>query len=632
MCGIAGFLSPIADSSLEKWRNNLKIMTDAISHRGPDAEGHWIDNSTGFGHRRLSILDLSPTGAQPMSDYSGRFIISFNGEIYNFKYLKKRLDNSISLKGSSDTEVFLNHITQYGLEETLKVSCGMFGFSLWDKQEQRLHLVKDAMGEKNLFYGFHGESLLFASELKSILSFPGIDKTLNESAIDLFFKYNCIPAPSCILRGFKKLSPGEWLVFDSKGTLVEQKKHWDLENVAIEGLRNSYAREDIAIEELENTLDEILKEMTFTDVPYGAFLSGGIDSSAIVSRTQKVTNSTLKTFSIGFENKLFDESSIARKIAKRLETDHEEMILKESDCLNVIPDLAKIYCEPFSDSSQIPTFLVSKMARKKVTVALSGDGGDEMFGGYNRHNYISKIWSKFSPIPRPFRSSLGSGLKKFSPGLYDQIGSLFGSNLRRFGGRVHQISDILKLNNEREIYDYLVTHWKTSPRKNSSLSAPRFTELTDQDFFYSMLLTDQLTYLTDDICTKVDRAAMRNSLEVRIPFLDKRLVRQSWRIPKNMKIKQGCGKFILRELLYKNVPKEYYNMPKSGFSVPLETWLRGDLRDWAESLLESKNLDSYGLDTNPIQKIWREHLAGKANHQYEIWDVLMFLSWGKEYL
>ncbi len=630
MCGFTGFLS----SSEKASESVLRKMTDAIAHRGPDSDGHWIVENIAFGHRRLAILDLSPTGHQPMSDPSERYCIIFNGEIYNFKALAKNLSGKYPLKGSSDTEVLLHHIEEFGLETTLKKVCGMFSFALWDKKQKELILARDPMGEKPLYYGKSKGTFFFGSELKSFYPHPDFEKKINQKALALYFKYNNVPDPYSIFENIFKLSAGEFARFNEKGELVSKKKYYSLKETAESGLKNLISTKEQALKRLEDVLLEVVGEMMVTDVPYRAFLSSGIDSSTIVSLMQKISTTPVKTFSVGFEQKQFDESAGAKKIAKHLGTDHTELILKGSDTLDVVPELSKIYCEPFSDSSQIPTFLVSKLAREKVTVSLSGDAGDEMFAGYNRHTWIPHIWNKTKSIPGGLRSTLSGAAQSVSAQTLNSMAGFAGLKTQRPGDKIHQLAQIMKLNSQEEIYDFLTTHWSSDIVTGVELSKDDIPIYGGEfeDFVSQMLYTDQTGYLVNDILVKVDRAAMRNSLETRVPFLDKRLVELSWQIPYEMKHKGTQGKSILREFLFKFVPKEYYEGQKVGFAVPLESWLRTDLVDWSMELLDPKKLLDAGLNADLISKKWQEHQKEKANWHYDLWDVLMYMSWREEYL
>lgn len=629
MCGIAGFISKNETSENS---NLLKKMTGEISHRGPDADGHFCHENIALGHRRLSILDLSPTGAQPMESASGRFVVVFNGEIYNYLDLKKEIEDDFNWRGTSDSEVFLNYIEKFGIQKALEKSCGMFAFALWDHETKKLMLARDAMGEKPLYYGKSGDCFFFGSELKSLMAHPRFQKTINLKALDGYFKYNCVPGDLCIFEGIQKLKPGTWIEVDQSQNASDPNIFWNLEQVALKGQTELFNSYDESLDALEKTLLSVVDEMMKTDVPYGAFVSSGIDSSLIVSLMQKLSNKPVSTFSIGFEDKVFDESTMATKISKHLGTNHTNMVLSGKDCLEIVPRLAKIYCEPFSDSSQIPTFLVSQLARSKVTVSLSGDAGDEMLAGYNRHEWIPKIWNKAKSVPSPLRKVGGKSLKMLSMNQWNQLLSLLGNDRRRPGDKVYQISDILQCESPREIYQYLTTHWKQNLISGFVDNDKGLWPELDLSMENKILLQDQLGYLNHDILTKVDRAAMRNSLEVRVPFLDKRVVETSWRIPFTHKLKNSVSKSPAREILFKYVPKEYYEGPKKGFAIPLEGWLRHELKDWCGDLLQRNKLEEAGLNSSPILDCLNEHWKGQQNWHYHLWDVLMYMSWREEYL
>lgn len=632
MCGFTGFLDN-QDSDIQV----LMKMTDQISHRGPDAEGHWCFENIGFGHRRLSILDLSPTGAQPMSSASERYVLIFNGEIYNYETLRKRFDN-FSWKGTSDTEVFLEYIETFGIQKALEDSCGMFAFALWDKKEKTLTLARDAMGEKPLYYGESGGTFFFGSELKSFIPHPNFKKIVDQRVVNLFFKYNCVPGEFCIFQGIQKLKPGTYKTFNQQGKELDSKEFFSLKKVSNHSSKNLYKSIPEASKDIEDTLKEVLTEMMRTDVPYGSFLSSGIDSSLITALMQEISSDPINTFSIGFEDKQFDESEGAEKIASTIGTKHTSLICRPKDSLNLVEKLPEIYCEPFSDSSQLPTLLVSELAKKHVTVCLSGDGGDELFAGYNRHQWIPFIYNKTKGYPNFLRQMASSGIKVLGPNTWNEIGKLGAQisklNINRAGDKLYQISEILKCPNQRSIYDYLTSHWEEPLVRSQDFfeDQSEWNEHLIQES--QVLFADQMGYLNHDILVKVDRAAMRNSLEVRVPFIDKRVVEAAWRIPfeYNRHESKIQGKQILRRILFDKVDKSHFDGVKKGFTVPLEDWLRVELKDWTHSLLSKEKLNDAGLKEEIILKRFDEHKRGTRNWHFHLWDVLMYMSWREKYL
>jgi asparagine synthase (glutamine-hydrolysing) len=671
VCGIVGFI----DSSVQYPAQVLKRMTDAIVHRGPDDEGIWCDHDAGvsFGHRRLSILDLSPAGHQPMVSPSGRFVIVFNGEIYNHLEIRKELEKhfhsqavshngkttSCSWRGHADTETFLAAIEAWGIDAALKRFVGMFALALWDKAERTLTLARDRMGEKPLYYGWNGRGVFFSSELKALRVYPGFNPEINRNAITLLLRHNCIPAPYSIYRGIFKLWPGTILTlhkgahsvcpwdFDDppfetfQTTSVSLRPYWSLREVAEEGQAHLFAgTESGAVNELERVLAEAVQAQQISDVPLGAFLSGGVDSSTIVAFMQAHATRPVKTFTVGFHVDGYNEAGFAKEVARHLGTEHTELYVTPEEAMAVIPRLPALYDEPFSDSSQIPTFLVSQLARQHVTVSLSGDAGDELFGGYNRHLLVSAIWKRIGWIPHAGRQALANVITRMSPNRWDQLNSLISpvvprkKRLALVGDKAHKLAEILTATTPEAIYINLVSHWK-SPAEVVRGGREPLTSLANcinpanlSELEHRMMFLDAISYLPDDILVKVDRAAMGVSLETRVPFLDHRVVEFAWRLPLDLKIRNGQGKWILRQVLYKYVPRELIERPKSGFSVPIGSWLRGPLREWAESLLAETRLRNEGFfNPEPIVEKWREHISGKRNWQHHLWDVLMFQAW-----
>jgi asparagine synthase (glutamine-hydrolysing) len=639
MCGIAGF-----------WRRDgrdagdavglLRAMTDAIAHRGPDDSGEWYDlgRRMALGHRRLSIVDLSIDGHQPMISPSGRYAIVFNGEVYNHAELRSHLDaeRPHRWRGHSDTEVMLAAVEAWGLEEAVRRFVGMFAFALWDRSEGALHLVRDRVGIKPLFVGFTSDGLLFGSELKSLLRDPGFPREVNRDALRAFVGVNCVPAPLSIWQHAEKILPGTIVTFrgperEARSTHV----YWSAVDVAFSGLADPFVGSDAeAIESLDSTLRNAVSLRMMADVPIGAFLSGGIDSSVVVALMQAQASRPVRTFSIGSDDSEFDEASHALAVARHLGTDHTAFRVTGSDALDVVPDLPAMYDEPFGDSSQIPTFLVSRLAREHVTVSLSGDGGDELFGGYNRHLWVPRLWRRLRWVPRRARAALGRGLVSFSPDQWDRALAQLGSaapKVRRRGHQVHKLAGIVGGASPDELYTSLTRHWADAEgvvlggnRSPLTWAAPRSTG----DIAHDLMLRDLLGYLPDDILTKVDRASMAVALEARVPILDHRVVALAWRLPLSMKIRAGTGKWILRQVLDRYVPRPLIDRPKTGFGVPIGTWLRGPLRPWAEELLSPRRLRTEGIfDPGPVERAWREHLSGIREREHALWDILMFQAW-----
>jgi|WetSurMetagenome_2_1015567.scaffolds.fasta_scaffold00563_13 asparagine synthase (glutamine-hydrolysing) len=658
MCGLTGFISdrPVAG------RQTLTAMADVIRHRGPDDRGYWFDanNGVGLAHRRLSILDLSPAGHQPMTSESGRYVIVFNGEIYNHLEIRNELENSgdrICWRGHSDTETLLAGFETFGIEKTLQRSVGMFAMAVWDRDERSLILARDRIGEKPLYYGWNRGSFLFASELKAMRAYPGFAADISRDALALFLRHNYIPTPYSIYNGIFKLWPGAILTIQGRATAscpwdsppfeayqadgISLSRYWSLKDVAEKGKTNPFNGTDReAIDELERILSDAVRAQQISDVPLGAFLSGGVDSSTIVALMQNQSERPVRTFTIGFHEDGYNEAEYAGAVARHLGTEHTELYVTPQDALDVIPRLPTLYDEPFSDSSQIPTFLISQLTRKHVTVSLSGDAGDELFGGYKRYFLARSIWRIVKHLPYDGRKTLAAGIRFPSQNAWDVTGKLIGNFLpnelrsRPIGDLANKFAEILSVRQPDEMYRGLVSHWK-SPADIVINAREPSTLLTDQsywdqypEFEQRMMHIDTLSYLPDDILVKVDRAAMGVSLETRVPFLDHRVVEFAWRLPLSMKIRNSQGKWILRQVLYKYVPRELIERPKIGFGAPIDSWLRGPLREWAESLLDAKRLreEAY-FHPEPIRKKWMEHLSGKRNWQYYLWDVLMFQAW-----
>ena len=635
MCGIAGILS-----ASERTDAIVRKMTDAISHRGPDADGLWHGQGISLGHRRLSILDLSQAGAQPMTSPSGRYVIVYNGEIYNHLALREHLTGP--WQGHSDTETILALIEQVGFESALTQLVGMFAIALWDVKESRLHLARDRMGEKPLYYGWAGQDIVFASELKAITAHPRAQKVLSQEAIFHYMRYSYVPAPLSIYEGIFKLKPGQHICFDQESlryhSLPEPHTYWSYQQAVSHGRAALFEGSDDEAKSLfHDVLSQAVKGQMISDVPLGCFLSGGIDSSLIASVMQAQSSKKVKSFSIGFKEAGFNEAAHAKDVAAHLGLDHHEAYVSEQDALSVIPKLPHIYCEPFADASQIPTYLVSQLAKTHITVALSGDGGDELMGGYNRYSWALKLAKIQTYTPSALSLMAGHMIEAMpAPWLHHLTG--FAPQLNKVtdrGLKVHKFAHMLKAKDFQSLYQQLVSQWAQPQDALSSADvfADRSADLSSLSLgpVDYMMAQDSLTYLPDDILVKVDRAAMANSLEGRIPFLDHRLIELSWHMPLSMKIREGKGKWLLRSLLYDYVPKQLVDRPKAGFAVPLAKWLRGDLREWAESLLDEQALKSTGLfDAKKLRAVWQAHLSGQHDYQYQLWGPLMLLAWQNE--
>ena len=642
MCGFAGILSLKKNVQSE----HLYLMQQAIIHRGPDSNGIWVseNNFVGFCHNRLSIIDISSAGAQPMKSQNGRYIISFNGEIYNHLDIRTELlkeSSDLNFISSSDTETLLVCFENWGIQKTLSKIVGMFAFSLWDFQENALFLCRDRMGEKPLYYGWLNDTLFFGSELKALKAHPNFNANIDHAALGMFFRYSYVPAPHSIYSNIKKLIPGTILKVDSSGK-SETEIYWDLNNIVSNGVKNQYNGNDKeAIEDLDLMLNQTILDQQISDVPIGAFLSGGIDSTLISSIMQANSNTNINTFTIGFKDDKYNEGKYALEIAKYLKTNHHELYLSANDIISEVPKMGSIYDEPFADSSQLPTYFVSALAKQTVTVALSGDAGDEIFGGYNRYTQASKF-SKYSPITKKVLVKI---LNQFSPNQIDFIYALLKPLLPKSikssnpGNHYTKIIKLLQQDTNWDIYQCLVSIC-SSPNSlmkegfvNDGIN--NFTKhifVNSMGLEHQMMLSDSLTYLSDDILCKVDRASMSVSLESRVPFLDHRIVEFSSTLPLNMKIRDGKGKWILRKLLEKYVPNQLLDRPKMGFGLPLDIWLRGPLKEYAYSLLSEKKLnEDEFIDQQKVSKLWEEHLSGIKNHQHVLWNIIMYQSWKEKW-
>lgn len=640
MCGFAGAFA----SEGNLLSQQLVAMADAIVHRGPDSAGYWIsdDKTIGLAHRRLAIVDLTDAGHQPMASLSGRYMLAYNGEIYDHQVLRQELEqiSARQWRGHSDTETLLAAIEQWGLELTLKKATGMFALALWDNKTQSLQLARDRFGEKPLYYGWQQGSFLFGSQLNALRANKAFEPVINRDAITLLLRYNYIPAPYSIYQGIHKLLPGSILTLDRDHKLTV-KTYWSARDAMAEGASKvSEATESQLLVELEQTLKSAVSQQMVADVPLGAFLSGGVDSSLIVALMQAQSNNPVKTFSIGFNDPRFNEADYAKAVAEHLGTEHTELYVTAEDVLAVVPKLAEIYDEPFSDSSQIPTYLVSAMARQHVTVSLSGDAGDELFCGYNRYILTGKLWHKINRIPVVLRKVLAKGITLVPVKIWNNLSIVIPARLRlnNLGDKLHKAASVLCCASAEQLYLGLVSHWQNPEQVVRGAAEPE-TVLTDKarkanfsDPILQMMAQDTLSYLPDDILVKVDRAAMAVSLETRVPLLDHKVLEQAWRLPMSLKIKDGQSKWCLRHILYKYVPQQLIERPKMGFAMPLDVWLRGPLKSWAEALLAEQRLRDEGFfNADIIRDMWQEHLSGKRNWQYQLWDILMFQSWYETY-
>jgi len=641
MCGIAGLVSGRRiDSGL------LARMAGAIVHRGPDDEGTWIDAeaNVGFAHRRLSIVDLSPHGHQPMLSADGRFVLSYNGEIYNHAALRKTLEAKGQApdrgwRGHSDTETLLQAIACWGLKAAVERSVGMFAFSLWDRKERILSLVRDRFGEKPLYYGWAGKDFVFGSELKALRVHPDFDNAVDREALGMYAARAYVPAPKSIYRRIFKLEPASILSLTPGQALspsaepLKPESYWSYRDVVRRGLSNPINDEKDALNALDDALGTAISAQSMADVPVGAFLSGGIDSSTVCALYQRHSKRKIRTFTIAFEDAAFNEADYAREVARHLGTQHSEHLVTVREARDVIPLLPAMYDEPFADSSQIPTFLVSRFAREEVTVALTGDGGDELFAGYNRHFQAPRLWQRLRMVPKPLRAAAGASLGLLPQGMWQQAAGLLPARHRHLGGKANKA---LRLAGSAasfdDVYAAFLDEWsgESSPvtgwqGAQGALDLDIGPGAADP---LRIMYCDAVSYLPDDILCKVDRASMAVSLETRVPFLDHRVAEVAARIPLNFKVRGGEGKHILRQLLYRHVPAQHFARPKAGFAVPVGEWIKGPLRPWAEDLLSPQRLAADGyFDVNPVRRRWDDHLSGRRNSTNAIWAVLMFQAW-----
>ena len=645
MCGISGIVDRRADTAPETLLAHVRAMSDTLKHRGPDAGDVWIEAESGvaFGHRRLAIIDLSPGGAQPMISADGRWVISYNGEVFNYLELRAELEAAgCRFRGASDTEVILEGCARWGVVATVRRLIGMFVISLWDRRTHALFLVRDRLGIKPLYYGEFERMLVFGSELKALRACPGWTPTIDRDALAAYFRHNYIPQPRSIYREIRKLPPGHVLTLE-RGKPATLAPFWSMRDVAVKGIaeaRRSKLSDDEAIEQLDTLLRDAVRRRMIADVPLGAFLSGGIDSSTVVALMQTQSNRPVRTFTIGFHETDYNEAQHAKAIARHLGTDHTELYVDPQHALDVIPRLPDWYDEPFADASQIPTYLVSEMTRRHVTVALSGDGGDEVFAGYNRYFWADMMGGRMGFLPRGMRLAGAAVMRRLSPAAWDRVFAVVPSRLRprQLGEKIHKLADIMARDDPDIIYRQLISHWMdpaTVVRDANESKGILWDETVLADvpqFLARMQFLDTVTYLPDDILTKVDRATMAVSLEGRVPLLDHRVVEFAWRLPPRFRVRDGVGKWILRRILDRYVPAGLYERPKMGFGVPIDAWLRGPLRDWAEDLLSPTALAADGmLEPAPIRALWQEHLSGTQNWQYRMWVVLMFQAWRRRW-
>ena len=632
MCGFAGFIENSGGGNREVLEHQATTMAASLVHRGPDSSGVWVNPDAGaaFSFRRLSIIDLTANGEQPMLSEDGRFVIVFNGEIYNYTAIRNVLmSEGVRFRSRSDTEVLLKACMHWGIERTIGDLVGMFAFALWDNVKRKLWIARDRLGIKPVYYGQIGNRFAFASELKALRTFKDWQPTIDPTALGSFVRLNHVPSPTTIYTGISKLEPG-CILERQADRVATVSRYWNVGDYYQQPSLD--ISEEDAVAECERLLSNAVKQRLVSDVPLGALLSGGIDSSTVVALMNRVNKGAVRTFTIAFGDKTYNEADHAKKIAHHIGTNHTALNLSSDKALGLISKLPDIYDEPFADSSALPTYLVSQLAREHVTVALSGDGGDEVFFGYNRYAVAPAVWRKSRLLPNFLRKVGGCAIKSISPQLWDRIAMMVPQSRRprTFGVKLHKLSDIIAENSEESIYRQLISHWGGAPPVlNQGIAAEHdWPGDYPRDFAAKMAMQDTRTYLPDDILTKVDRASMAVGLEVRVPLLDHRLVEFMARLPASLKQKNRTSKYLLRKVLRKYVPDALVDRPKMGFAVPLDSWLRGPLRDWAEDILDEKKLKNGGwFDPVPIRKAWHQHLAGSGNHQEGLWGILMAQTW-----
>lgn len=633
MCGITGIWeSHKRSSSSEELRNYGVNMATRLFHRGPDGDGVWLnaDHTLVFSHRRLAIVDLTEHGKQPMQSFDKKWTITYNGEIYNSAELREALiSQGAKFTGTSDTEVIVNAVALWGVHKTAKLLIGMFACALWNHDKQKMYLMRDRLGIKPLYWGMQEGRIVFASQPKAFLAYPHFELKIDPHARANFFMFNYVPEGLCIYKDVQKVKPGTIVCFGKDHEPIVES-FWNLYDVVEQGKHAPKLSDDHMIENTHNLLKDAVGRRMLADVPLGAFLSGGIDSSLVVALMQAQSLSPIKTFTIGFEDQEFNEAGYAKQVAQHLGCDHHEEFLSQQDLINMVPKIADWYDEPFADVSQLPTALVSQIARKHVTVALSGDGGDELFSGYNRYFLGTKLWKMLKWQPKWMRATLRVMLSVAPHGL---IQNMSNGQLSLISEKVTKVKELLKADSPKDLYHHLVNFWPPHTPAGKTLSAWDLTGDIPKDLtlMQGMQYADTLTYLPGDILTKVDRASMQCSLEARVPLLDHRVVQQAWSLPAHLRVQQGKGKWILRQILGKYVPEALFERPKMGFGVPLHSWLRGPLKDWAMSLLTKENLDANGIDSNAVLKRWNQHINEQCDWHYSLWGILVYLQWQQRY-
>ena len=639
MCGVAGVLDEAGSGDIEQ---HVIAMTEAVHHRGPDAGGYWTDPSAGvaLGHRRLSVVDLSANGAQPMQSGCGQVVLVYNGEIYNAGDLRTELERAgRKFRGHSDTEVIVEGCAHWGVRTTAQRLIGMFAFAAWDRTSRQLTLVRDHLGIKPLYWGKLGSLFAFGSELRSLRAHPSWNPQVDRDSLATFMRYSFVPAPYSIYRDIWKLEPG-CLLTVKRGSAPRVDRYWDAVAVSKEAKRKQFggsARE--AIDELDRLLRDAVGRAMVSDVPLGAFLSGGLDSSTVVAMMQAQSSRSVQTFTVGFTEGGYDEAEDARRVAACLGVDHTEIYINSADMISIVPTLSSIYDEPFADPSQIPTSLLSRVARKHVTVVLSGDGGDELFAGYTRYLWGDKYWRLATTLPRSVREGLTRSIACISPRTWDRLASIVPRRYRprQFGEKVHKAADLFSQSSLADYYSSVIGKWdrpvEILPLSTilSTRSEQSALDATPDETVDRLRLMDVLTYLPDDVLTKVDRASMIVALETRVPLLDRRVAEFAWSLPKDMLIRNGVGKWLLRQVLYRYVPKAVVERPKTGFSVPLGEWLRGPLREWAEDLLSERALAASGLEPKPVRRLWEAIVSEKSWQHYALWNVLIYQDWVRKW-